>query len=306
MKSSGNDYSIAGINIRFGNAYPPLGGTYPAFRSHNNETVDMFFQICRKHLTSQELKSIRETNGTHLWRLGGTGNSLYVSSYRKKLADSSAKEIWRFDCTADYSKIALNISDTEHHLSNIRAELNSRSWLERIVSSSLLGSKKFLFHGALLLHKTYGGLIFYGDSGVGKSTISRILSRDPEFQAIADDKIICCLDAHGIHASGTPWNRSALSLNNNITIPVNYLISIEHGDNNFARTQSLSSFIKSFARQILISKTPNSNKVLAWKLGISRQAFNRAKCLSLLFKPDDSVSQYLRLALAAGSEIERV
>ena len=49
------------------------------------------------------------------------------------------------------------------------------------------------------------GFIFPGKSGVGKSTISNLLSRKGSWQGLSDDRVVVRKIAQGIQCFGTPW-----------------------------------------------------------------------------------------------------
>ena len=91
----------------------------------------------------------------------------------------------------------------------------------------------FIMHGATWANKTnQKGIIFTGNSGVGKSTISEIFRENTAWMQISDDRVFIKLNSCGYHAYGNPFDYKIQRVTKEHT-ELNYLFFLHHSSENF-------------------------------------------------------------------------
>lgn len=90
------------------------------------------------------------------------------------------------------------------------------------------------------------GILFCGQSGNGKTTLSRLLCNDKRISVLSDERIVVRSHKKGFIMSGTPWHSDAeIALNK--SVPLSAICFIHHGLENKIKTSdpaiSLNQFI---------------------------------------------------------------
>jgi hypothetical protein len=134
------------------------------------------------------------------------------------------------------------------------------------------------------------GLLFVGDSGAGKSTISRLWTRNGG-EVLGDDKIIARLMGRGVRIYGTPWH-STHKVCSNKGANLEAIFFICHGgENRIERMRWQEAAIGLFQRSFSnIWDEGDMSKSIDVCASLAR----RVRCYRLFFTPDSKAIEFLR------------
>lgn len=149
--------------------------------------------------------------------------------------------------------------------------------------------KGAIFHaaGTILNEKCF---LFMGRSGAGKSTISRLCSKDKRFSFLSDDRIIVRKAPKNIQAFGTPWpGDEGIAINNHSSLAG--IFFIYHGTEN--RIDKISPQ-KTFEKLLPITSIPWYEKEpISKMLSFCEEITLSIPAYDLFFKADENIADFL-------------
>lgn len=113
-----------------------------------------------------------------------------------------------------------------------------------------------IMHGAVI-NLNGVGLVLTGNSGVGKSTLSRLLRENTSCKQISDDRFILIMKENEFYGWGNPFD-TKIERNLNIGAKIEIVFFLKHGKNNNAKKIEKSEILE---RLIKISLLPYWNKI---------------------------------------------
>jgi hypothetical protein len=168
----------------------------------------------------------------YLWRMwkAKDGKSYIIALY-KNMEEGSEKP-YRI------LKLNNNLSDVRVFNANGNELIHPAEYLLTLIVSAYLNINRigFLLHSSMVQYKGRGYL-FPGNSGDGKTTLSRLWIHDNNSEVISDERVIVRRKNGILHAYGTPWFGTA-SIHKNRGIPVDKMFVIKHGERNTIRRLS--------------------------------------------------------------------
>jgi hypothetical protein len=140
-------------------------------------------------------------------------------------------------------------------------------------------------HGCGMIDREYGGFLFVGHSGAGKSTTTRIwkAARDPEI--LSDDRIILRIHDSELWMYGTPWHGEAAFASPGMA-KLNSIFILQHGRQNQVREmRPAEAASELFAR----SFPPfHSAQGLEQTIEFLSRVVHAVSCYEFQFVPDES------------------
>lgn len=169
----------------------------------------------------------------------------------------------------------------------ITSDNDPLSWLEhflRITYAILaLGNNEILFHGAGLVHDSKG-YVFFGPSGVGKSTVTEL---SPHCSVLGDDLIVLKKNSHGFKIYASPFNSDNGKQNiSNSNAKLKGLFRLRQDNATYIENMSPS---KAMAE--LLSSISSINKNINGSfqaMELCNQIISKNCCFDLHFTRDDS------------------
>lgn len=284
---------IAGINIiiccEVRKINMPL---YKEFLYINNETKSVLFDI---EIYIKEAKILDKTkikmHKTYEWNVH---TDMMIMTFAKRghfLDESKEEDIWTLVGNKERRKWTLFIPDLslleDNQLIN---ELTVRPWLQRLFICYTINNNYVVIHGALC-NVDNKGILFLGESGVGKSTICSIIEK--KYKVYSDDRVVLCLNEDHIVAFGTPWNiKNKIYCQNNSTV-ISKIIFLSHGNNTIYLRKENFQLVKDLMQQILHCNAYNSIDLFNWKMSLSQYIISKVPLYNFAFIPNDSCLNYL-------------
>lgn len=132
----------------------------------------------------------------------------------------------------------------------------------RKICQTLIHSKVFLFHGALIDYQNKG-ILFTGKSGSGKSTHANLwkdLYRD-EVRIINGDKPLIAYSNGRFTGFGTPWNGKE-NIGFNDSVKIEAIVNIKQDNVNEIQKLNTSDSLNILMSQLLFPHKENGNEIL--------------------------------------------
>ncbi len=167
-------------------------------------------------------------------------------------------------------------------------EANPLGWpLDELLIGHLLGLGKGVeLHAAGLIDAQGRGHLFVGDSGAGKSTMTRLWEEEPGVVILSDDRIVLRRKEGVVRMYGTPWHGDARHASP-ASAPVTALYLLEHGGT--TRLTPLPA-PQAVARLFTMSLAAfYSQDAVAFTLGFINGLVEAVPCFELPFVPDRRV-----------------
>lgn len=147
----------------------------------------------------------------------------------------------------------------------------------------------FLMHGATI-NLNNKGIILTGNSGVGKSTLSKLFTTHADCEQITDDRFILSKHENGYLSYGNPLDFK-IERNKNKSIPIKKIFFLSHGDKNSIKQLS---YRDALNKLITISLLPYWDRE---KLNICIKEIesiaHKIECFDFSFFPDESAVDFL-------------
>ncbi len=129
--------------------------------------------------------------------------------------------LWWADWPEASARVAVHYN--EHFVRKVdgRQQIAKRIYypLIQLLLSAYLATHRGALHHAVAACHAGRAWIFAARSGVGKSTLAKLLAQHPAFEVINDDRVISRLEPDGYHVYGTPW-RSTAGVARNVRVPL--------------------------------------------------------------------------------------
>lgn len=150
-------------------------------------------------------------------------------------------------------------------------------------------------HGAGVVMPDGSGAVFVGQSGAGKTTMSKLWLADPEVTVLSDERVIVRADDEGVWMYGTPWHGDGY-----VSTPGRALLEriyfLEHGARNALADVAPTTAI---ARLFACGFTPFHDAAgLDFTLGLLGRIVARCQTEALAFVPDATAPAFVRARLA--------
>ena len=148
-------------------------------------------------------------------------------------------------------------------------------------------SEGFIMHGATWTDETsQTGIVFTGNSGVGKSTISQLFREKTTWKQISDDRVFIKMSSHGYRAYGNPFDYKIQRISSEST-DVNYLFFLHHSLENSIQEIDDSEKIR---RLLTICLLPYWDSVYLRRATVRLSDFAKGlKMYDLHFKPNKDI-----------------
>lgn len=162
--------------------------------------------------------------------------------------------------------------------------------LQRYLTSNKNG---FIMHGATIGLGTKG-LIFTGNSGVGKSTISSIFRQADNIEQISDDRFILKEIDGTLYSFGNPFD-TKIERNINKGIRISNIFFLHHANNN--KVSPINS-IELMSKLLTVSLLPYGNTTnMEWALQYIKKIATEIPCFEFHFFPDITCFEYIKSIL---------
>lgn len=145
---------------------------------------------------------------------------------------------------------------------------------------------------------SYGGrgLLFFGFSGAGKTTMAKLWQKVPGVRVLCDDRIIVSQDRDGLfYIHGTPWH-SRLPTVNNLRVPLEATFLLRHDSVNTAEPMSVGSATAQLAARSALPYWDIENS--AFIIEFVGKLATSLPCYDLGFVPDRTAVDYLQKLLS--------
>jgi len=147
-----------------------------------------------------------DSGGT--WRLMRSGAD-FVFSFQSGVGGPVPYKTARFDSTFTAGDVLLSRDHFERH--GLDAVHPLQFPLDELLMVHLLARGRGMeIHGAALLDDAGRTYVFAGQSGAGKSTMSRLWTGHPSVTLLSDERVILRTDRDPIAVYGTPWHGDAM------------------------------------------------------------------------------------------------
>ena len=145
----------------------------------------------------------------------------------------------------------------------------------------------FIMHGATWTNGTNRtGIVFTGNSGVGKSTISQIFRENTTWKQISDDRVFIKMDSCGYRAYGNPFDYKIQRMSKEST-DLKYLFFLHHSSENIIKEVEHSEKVR---RLLKICLLPYWDSVYLHRTAVGLSNFSRGlKMYDLYFRPDKDI-----------------
>lgn len=145
----------------------------------------------------------------------------------------------------------------------------------------------FIMHGATWTNETNGtGIVFTGNSGVGKSTISQIFRENTTWKQISDDRIFVKISSRGYRAFGNPFDYKIQRISNEST-DIKHLFFLHHSSENCIKAVEHGEKIR---RLLTICLLPYWDSIHLRRASVRLSNFSQGlKMYDLYFRPDNDI-----------------
>jgi len=134
------------------------------------------------------------------------------------------------------------------------------------------------------------GILFPGQSGAGKSTISRLLRDRPGFLGLSDDRIIVRRTGDGFRVFGTPWPGTG-GIAVSAAVPLDRILFLRHAPDNAIRPLTPR---EALARLLPALSIPwYDAQAVPGALDLAGELLQGVPAAELSFRPDPAVGAFL-------------
>ena len=163
--------------------------------------------------------------------------------------------------------------------------------------------------GTLLLHASVTryegkGNLFFGVSGTGKSTHSRLWHEFvPESDLMNDDNPIIRFEGNACRVYGSPWSGKTLCYRN-VVAPVGALVRLQQSpDNRIQRLEPLQAYASVIAA---VSTIRWNHKIMSLLVPTIERVAMTIPCFQLKCRPDEEAVRVCREAICHSEQSERI
>jgi hypothetical protein len=231
------------------------------------------------------------------------GEKLFDSGALWKLYRDGGKYLFRFSSpyygARPYKEASFNPDFTEGEVRLHRPFFNSDSPVypmeypldELLLLSHLAMGKGVEAHSSGVIDSSGKGFLFVGQSGAGKTTMTRLWQKRDGIKVLSDDRIILRKVNDRIWMYGTPWHGEA-EISCAGEAPLSHIFFLRHGQRNELVTQRRA---EAAVRLFACGFPPfYSASGLDFTLSFYDEVTRRVPCSELLFLPGDEIIEFIR------------
>jgi len=191
-------------------------------------------------------------------------------------------------------KILANFSEVEIYICEEKISEHNISLFE--TTPFLMGSMMILLNNnGVVLHSSAmilnnQGILFCGESGAGKTTISEIFSKSPS-TVLTDESVILRKINEKLYMYGSPWKGSGANFYKNACHEVNYLYFIYHGKSNKLVDINKNAQLKILLKQVFPFFW--DRKYMLKSFAFISRIPEYTICKRLYFKPNNSIVDFI-------------
>jgi hypothetical protein len=157
-----------------------------------------------------------------------------------------------------------------------------------MVSFLALG-KGAIIHACGILRKETG-ILLVGESGAGKSTIARLLSKEEGFEVLSDDRVIVRKESGALRIYGTPWHGDS-AFGSPKGVKLERVLFLKHGSTN---SITKAEGIEPLSKLLTCSFPPYwDSKGMQFTLEFLADLTAKVPCYELNFRPDRSIVEFV-------------
>ena len=164
--------------------------------------------------------------------------------------------------------------------------------LDELLMLNQLGMGKGVeIHSSGIIDSSGKGFLFVGQSGAGKTTMTRLWQKREGVKVLSDDRIILRKVDNAIWMYGTPWHGEA-EISCATQAPLSHIFFLRHGQKNeLASQKRAEAAVRLFACGFPPFYSPSG---LEFTLSFYDELTERVACSELTFLPDDEVVEFIR------------
>jgi hypothetical protein len=231
------------------------------------------------------------------------GKKIFDSGALWKLYHDNGNYLFRFNSpyygSHPYKEASFNTDFTEgevrlhHTFFNSDGPVYPMEYpLDELLMLNQLGMGKGVeVHSSGIIDSSGKGFLFVGQSGAGKTTMTRLWQKREGAKILSDDRIILRKVDDTIWMYGTPWHGEA-EISCAAQAPLSHIFFLRHGQKNELATQRRTQgAVRLFACGFPPFYSPSG---LDFTLSFYDELTERVACSELTFIPDDEVVEFIR------------
>lgn len=162
---------------------------------------------------------------------------------------------------------------------------------ELLMLSHLAMGKGVEVHSSGIIDSSGEGFLFVGQSGAGKTTMTRLWQKHEGVQVLSDDRIILRKVGDSVWMYGTPWHGEA-EISCAAQAPLSHIFFLRHGrKNELASKKRAEAAVRLFACGFPPFYSPSG---IDFTLRFYDELTESVPCSELTFLPDDAVIEFIR------------
>ncbi|MEM4260744.1 MAG: hypothetical protein QXG00_05900 [Candidatus Woesearchaeota archaeon] len=272
----------------------------------NNKNMDVFFHKEFTISDKNNRKCLDKIN------ISFSSNNFFKLSEYKEIYDNSKYYLWRIFKSDDYKPYIIAFYKkpeeqlnrpykmllADNNFKNIyivnkngKSSIHPYSYIHTLIISSFLNLNKkgILLHSAMFV-KDGKGFLFSGNSGEGKTTLSKLLINSNYGEIITDERVVIRKLNKNFYSYGTPWFGTK-SLHKNKSAVINKIFFLSHSkENKIRRLSSLEAANKLMTRAF---PTFWHKDGLEFALDFCSSIASEIECYEFGFVPDNSAVKYI-------------
>lgn len=211
----------------------------------------------------------------------------FGARYQLADIDKKDKDIWYALSDEKFNNVNLYIDRKWLIDQSFSQEFLYRPWIQRLIVEKLAWENTLVLHGAACsINGCY--FVFLGDSGVGKSTLCKLLESKGH-KVLADDRILLTYDDEKIVVSGTPWNTKNPHFSRNDRGILKKVFFLNHGTSNKIIQVDSIEIMRRVFKQVYKPLTCDKNEMINRVLTLSRIISTKFPGYELFFVPSTQV-----------------
>jgi hypothetical protein len=253
---------------------------------NGDERISILYAAEKGAIDFADYNEIYDNSRYYLWKIweAKDENSYLVTLY-KDTRDA-------FDKPYKMLRLNSDLTDVQIIDMNGKDALHPTDYLLTLIMAAYLNINRigFLLHSAMVMREGRGYL-FSGNSGDGKTTLTKLLMHDDYAEVITDERVVIRTKNESFFAYGTPWFGTT-SLHKNKSAPVSKIFFIKHANINEVKRLSP---IEAANRLMVRSFPAHWHKGgLQFALDFCTRIASEIACYDFGFVPDKSAIDYIQ------------